>query len=109
MQRYNTNKIDLWHWEKDFIVLSSGLLNKQPHTTFWVSLERDCNHCFSVKLTQNPPTTLGGNKKRDQEKSNLSRKDSNHRGIRVSFTKKSLTVTYSRDPFLLHGSFSNYI
>ena len=42
-----------------------------------------------VKLAQNPPTALGGNKTQTKKKKDLSRNDSNYRGLWVSFTDKN--------------------
>ena len=52
---------------------------------------KDCNCCLMVKLLGIPPNTQQGNKKRNQEKKNLSRNNSNHREIpRLGRSEKEL-------------------
>ena len=61
---------------------------------FWVFLRSHCKQFLSVKLIKNPPSTLGGNKKKK------TRNDSNHSRIPDQFHKqKPLWVTSWKPKF----------
>ena len=56
---------------------------------FWVSSRSHYKQFFSVKLSQIPPFDIKMEERRNYKKKDLSRSDSNHRGIWVSFTNKN--------------------
>ena len=70
---------------------------------FWY-LQEIVTCCLSIKLTQNLHTALGSNKKRNQQKNNLSELIVTTGGFRVSFTHKNCSWSLDKKTcfFLLY-------